>query len=299
MYPKSKKRQKITKHIRKEVDVDIIPAPLSNLLSQIKNEEKEIEVITKTDIDSEKGWRVTTIFEDVAYQIDDSKHMKKQNHVFWWKFASELQNEAIPFRGHALDVEWYQVKETLETEFHFNKVKQQKRNLCHTSLLAFRLDDWKKIQSKQDILNGLCDPLQAHDTFVKDEKIILMRLPSNIVHSLYKEVVSLTFDDTLTEEEKIARITDFDGGMSKHQKVNNNKVAIDYSKHPPLGYYCHNCGSPDHFVQNCDKGRRMRPKGIPKMFLEKTEIVSDKDHALLLEDGTVVRARLLVDGKMQ
>lgn len=301
MYPKTTKRQKITKRPIKDetTDMDKIPAPLTQLLSQIKNQEQnqnEKEVITKTNIDKEKGWRVTTIFEEVAFQIDDEKHGKSSEHdVFWWKFASELPRKNINFRGCSCNLAWYQAKELIEKDFAFDKVKQEKQGLCKTSLLAFRMNEWKNIKTKKDIMDGLHQPLQAHDVFSKDEQIVLMRLPKKIVNFLYKDVEVLTLDNNLTEEEKLQKVLDFDGGLLKP----NMRPQYDFSKHPPFGYFCHNCGSPAHYVQNCDKGRRMRPKGIPKMFLEKTEIVSEKDNVLLLEDGTAVKARLLVDGKIQ
>jgi hypothetical protein len=321
------KRQKVTKHMRN--DDAILPAPVSQLMEMIEKRDK----ITKTEIDGKTGWRVTTVIEekaassfidqssgntllggviekdnntivtlkDVAFQIDDT-HAKSSaiDDMFWWKFASELDCEKIPYRGHSCAQEWYEIKEVLENEMAFNRVKQNKKNLRHASLLAFRYTDWKLVHKKGDILAGLHQPLQGHDRIAKDEKIVLMRLPGDIVKTLYTDVEVLQLDETLTEEERMQRVLDFDGGLTKPKRQHQPPhFGMDYSKRPPLGYHCHNCGSNEHFVHQCTFGRRMRPTGIPKMFLEKSDIVSEKDNAMLLEDGTVVKARLLINGKMQ
>lgn len=184
------------------------------------------------------------------------------------------------------------MKDALESEY-LRKQKQEKKHLCESSFVGFRLSDWRLIKNKKDIFLGNTKLIGPNETIVKDEKIVVMRLPTKIVNQICQNVKTLKLDNNLTEEERINQVVNFSSMEPKKQ------VFIVDKNQPPPGYYCHNCGSPFHFLQNCDMGRRMRPKGIPKMFLEKTELYSDKDNVLVLEDGTLVKARILVNNKFE
>lgn len=253
----------------------------------------EKDPITVVDVTTESN----NALKDVAFQIEDDKK-SLLNEMFWWKFASELNVNSIPFRGFECDVAWYVVKEALENEYKLNKLRQNKKSVCGSSFVAFRLSEWSKIKDRKMIVAGAHLPLDAHEVLKRDEKIVVVRLPTKIVRHIYKDVELLRFDQQTIEDERIERVLNF-SGLTKEVTSYSNKEDLSTKKlRPAPGYYCHNCGSPFHFVQHCEMGRRMKPKGIPKMFLEKSEPVSEKESTLVMDDGTTVRARLLVDGKM-
>lgn len=70
----------------------------------VKRHENE-SVVSRTTIDAEKGWRVTTSLSETAFTLDD-RNTLGDSQYFWWKFASELDVNTIPFKGHVCNTEW-------------------------------------------------------------------------------------------------------------------------------------------------------------------------------------------------
>jgi hypothetical protein len=205
----------------------------------------------------------------------------KQRGFFFYKFPNELSFPERPFHVASGDRPWHEIKEDLEEKYGIKKRRQKKRNLDFGTLIAYRLVDWRKIKRRKDIFEKHPEhaPITAHEKIRPNEKLVIACFPQNQVSRIYKEVKFLKFEEELGEEERLEKLLGF-SAISAPEKW-------ELKGCPPIGYRCHNCNSTNHYRHNCDKARRMAPKGIPKKFMEKTE-VDDQEIAYMLEDGTTV-----------
>jgi len=207
----------------------------------------------------------------------------KQRGLFFYKFPNELSFPERPFHGAPGDRLWHEIKEDLEDLYGIKKKRQQKRNLDFGAFIAYRLEDWQKIKRRQDIFEKAEHaPITSHEKIRPNEKLVIACFPQNHVSHIYKEVKVLRFEEDVGEEERLSQVLGFNA-MRAPEKW-------ELKGRPPIGYRCHNCNSTNHYRHNCDKARRMAPKGIPKRFLEKEE-VGDQEIAYALEDGTTVKVK--------
>jgi hypothetical protein len=206
----------------------------------------------------------------------------KQRGLFFYKFVNELKFPQWPFHVAPGDRFWHEIKEELEDKYGIKKKQQQKTSVDFGAFIAYRLEDWQKIKRRQDIFSTVDHlPITSHERIHPDERLVIACFPQKRVATIYKEVNVLRFTEEITEEERLEKVLGF---KSVPQKC-------DLKGRPPIGYRCHNCNSMEHYRHNCDRARRMIPKGIPKMFLEKADDVDDQEVAYMTEDGTTVKVK--------
>lgn len=193
---------------------------------------------------------------------------KPEKAYFTWKLCVELRpNEmhALRIRAHKCEANrpWHVVKEELETTLQLAVLKQNKKNLNYSSLVAYPLAQWRQIKEPRNVLFSSRTrhrPIAAETVIQEGDHLVVVRLPTALVRVLYKEVKTLRFDESMTEEQRIEQVLAFD--TTKHKATSRD------DRYPPAHYQCHNCGQPGHWRKDCDSGRRMAPKGIPKAFLK-------------------------------
>lgn len=201
---------------------------------------------------------------------------------FYYKWACEQHK---PYKIWEASRLWFEIKDDFETRKGINQKRQQKRNLITTTLLAFTELEWAKLETRQDILERRVIPIHADHFIGEDDRLIFVRLPSTLGGRLYKEKPVLKFDESLTEEERIAQVVEF---SSLAQKQYDESQPF-----PPSHYRCHNCGKPGHWRKNCNQGRRMATKGIPKTFLQtRREDVEVGDNVYVDDQGRAVEVRV-------
>lgn len=212
----------------------------------------------------------------------------RQRRFFFYKFPNELSFPDLPFRAAHADRKWHEIKEELEDKYGIKKKRQKKQNIGHGAFIAYRLEDWKKIKRRQHIFERPEHlPLPAHEVIHPDEKLVIACFPENHVAHIYKEVKVLRFkeeDQELDEEARLDKILGFSAAPAVPEKW-------ELKGRPPIGYRCHNCSSTEHYRHHCDKARRMEPKGIPKMFLERDDNIDEQQAAYMLGDGTTVKVK--------
>lgn len=151
------------------------------------------------------------------------------------------------------------------------------------------------------------------------EQIVIARFPSSMVAKALNAGYStvppdipqthdtsmLHFEEGESEEQRLNRLLNFNtttrqdifgsgGGDRGGGPRAAGKMRYRRGEKPPPGYRCHNCNGNDHFRQDCDKKRKLAPKGIPKNFLEKVEpSMVDSEDVFTLDDGTLVKAKIV------
>lgn len=212
----------------------------------------------------------------------------RQRGFFFYKFPNELSFPDRPYQVAHGDRRWHEIKEELEDKYSIKKKRQKKQNISHGAFIAYRLEDWQKIRRRLDIFETHNHPpLAAQELVHPDEKLIIACFPENMVARIYKEAKVLRFkeeDQELDEEERLDKILGFSAATRVPEKW-------ELKGRPPVGYRCHNCSSTAHYRHNCDKARRMEPKGIPKMFLERDDNIDEQQPAYMLGDGTTVKVK--------
>lgn len=191
---------------------------------------------------------------------------------FSWKLCIELRSsEMRTFRSRFHTSEagrpWHVVKEEIETTLRLAVLKQNKKSLNYSSLVAYRLSHWRQIKEPRRLLFSTRSqhrPLAAEVVVQAGDQIVVVRLPTTLVRQLYTEVRTLKFDEATTEDERIAQLLAFDTVGGKERP----RVHGEDDRLPPAHYVCHNCGLPGHWRKNCESGRRMATTGIPKAFLK-------------------------------
>jgi hypothetical protein len=179
----------------------------------------------------------------------------------------------------------------LEDKHHLKEVKQEKRNYDFGTFIAYRLPEWEKIKRRTDIFRTRHHlPISGYEMIQPDEKLIIVCIPTRLASRIYQEVQVLRFDETMTEEEKLAKLL-APAAPAANAAANRGP--------PPPGYRCHNCGEPGHYRNQCKNERRLQPKGIPKMFLapalsetQEPDILAAPESVYVMEDGTRVKAKL-------
>jgi len=200
---------------------------------------------------------------------------------FFFKFVNELAFPDKSWRALPGDRKWHKIKEQLEDRFGLKRQKQKKRNINFGSYIAYRLEDWQKIARREHIFTRPEHaPITAHELIHPNEKLVIACFPEKRVSRIYHEVRTLQFDETMTEEERLEKLFSTSAAVPDKSRLTGR---------PPPGYRCHNCGSADHYRHQCDRARRMEPKGIPKKFLKKVDHVDDNVPSYMLEDGTLVK----------
>ena len=203
-----------------------------------------------------------------AASLTDPTLGKKQ--YFWWKYAIDSQFPERPYHICEADRPWYIIKEELEKRGGLVIPKQAKKSLVVSSFLAYKEDEWllKLGQTRQCIFDpsNPSRPCNLHGDYVvkKEDRLVLVRLPANKVGKIYKEIITLQFEEEQTEEQRIDQLLNFDAVPRHKQK----REPLNYDEPPPAWYVCHNCNIAGHWIKDCQMGRRLQPKGIPKMFLQ-------------------------------
>jgi hypothetical protein len=211
---------------------------------------------------------------------------------FYWKLALEMHNVRLPFRTGRASRPWHEIKDELETKCQLKELKQQKRNLVSSTFIAYLADEWMAVchTTRRQVYSPYCEdlsPLDGHHMIQEEERIVIVRLPFYMASRLYTEVACLKFDASLTEEERIEQLLNFNATSGAG---NASGATVSADQHPPLHYRCHNCGRGGHWRKDCRSvGRRLEPKGIPKMFLQEIAERVDKDQNVLVNsDGKFV-----------
>lgn len=213
---------------------------------------------------------------------------------FYWKFGVE---HGKAFRICQAGRAWHVIKEELEERYHLYMPRQQKRSLAYSSLLAFRYDEWKmhccKANKRQVYMRyPPIEPLEGRVVVRPKDQLVIIRLPVKMASRLYTEVTRLTFEEEMTEEQRIDALLNFNttASTASNRPHRPFQGAHRDSEFPGPTYRCHNCGQMgDHWKKDCTKGRRLEPKGIPKKFLRRAEKeVGETDHTYVDEQGKAV-----------
>lgn len=191
---------------------------------------------------------------------------------FRWKLCIEMSKiDRKGLRGYRqceANRPWHVIKEELELVLHLAMLKQNKKSLNYSTLVAYPLSQWCEIKETRKQLfstETAYRPLAAETMVRQGEELVVVRLPSAMAHTLYKEVVTLRFDDTMSEDERIAQLISFDTTRKKATATSHADTT------PPSHYVCH-CGVGGHWRKDCEKGRRMAPTGIPRAFLKPSTV---------------------------
>jgi len=202
------------------------------------------------------------------------------NNMVYYFFKSEvrrMQSDTPRYKATDMSDAWENIRYQLEKCIgcHSGKTRQPSKAKTSSHLVGYR---WEEFTRNKNSLSNLKE-IQSWEEIEDHERVLLIRMPDPTNAAPY---IPFKFRmQGKTEDEKIRELVESAGDYIIYSLSESNHIHSSIPLHPsimdqvrpPIGYKCHRCGSPDHFIQQC-QGRQIgrRPSGIPRSFLvEATE----------------------------